>query len=171
MKARAYIALGANLGDRNAQLQEAVVQLRARAGEVRAVSPVYESAAHTLSVDDEQPAYLNAVAEVETMLSPEGLMGVLLAIEREAGRVRRQRWEARPLDLDLLLYDDVRLESEMLTLPHPRLPERGFVLQPLHDLAPTLRVPSPFNATVSELLGRCPDRNPLRKTELSLLDR
>lgn len=171
MRHTAYIALGSNLGDRAAHLRSAVVALGAQAGEVAAISPVYEAAAHTLSPDEAQPAYLNAVAQVETALSPEALLAVLLEIERRAGRERRRRWEARPLDLDLLLYDDLVSHSATLTLPHPRLAERRFVLLPLHDLVPGRHVPPPFDATVGGLLAACPDRHPLQKTPLSLLDK
>src|SRR5690606_37783286 len=141
MRHTAYIALGSNLGDRAAHLRQAVVALRARAGDVAAISPVYETPALTLSPEDEQPLYFNAVVQLETSFAPEDLLESLLDIERAAGRVRCRRWEARPLDLDLILYDDLVLLRENLTLPHPRLAERRFVLQPLHDLAPDLRVP------------------------------
>lgn len=156
----AYVALGSNLGDRQRHLREAVAALDAmpEVAVVR-VSPVYESEAHTLTPGEVAPPFLNAVACLRTSLGAERLLDVLLGIEREAGRDRSRavRWAPRTLDLDLLLYDDLSMDSPRLTVPHPRLGERRFVLQPLADLAPNLRVPAPFDATVGELLARCTD--------------
>lgn len=165
----AYIGLGANRGDRIATLREAVRGLEATPGiRVLRASPVYETEAHTLTSDETQPAYLNAVVHVRTRLSPEALLDVCLALERAAGRRRRRRWAPRPLDLDLLVVDGVTRDSDRLTLPHPRLAARRFVLQPLHDLAPGLHVPPPFDATVAHLLRTTPDRHGVRRTDLVL---
>ncbi len=161
----AYVALGSNLGDRAAYLAAAVGALRTWPGidAVRA-SPVYETAAHTLRPGEAQPAYLNAVAELTTRLGPEELLAACLTIERQHGRDRsRGRWAPRTLDLDLIAYGHETLATPGLVLPHPRLAERRFVLQPLADLAPNLRLPPPLDATAAELLARCPDRTtPLR---------
>ncbi|MEM6782326.1 MAG: 2-amino-4-hydroxy-6-hydroxymethyldihydropteridine diphosphokinase [Bacteroidota bacterium] len=163
----AAIALGANLGDRIGQLRAAVIALDAHPDvTVTARSPVYESEAHTLD-GTAQPAYLNAVVTVATTLAPEALLDVLLAIEHEAGRTRRYRWASRTLDLDLALYDDLHLDTARLTVPHPRLTERRFVLQPLADLGPDRVVPR-WNASVADLLAACPDRATLRRTDLVL---
>lgn len=169
----AFIALGSNCGVRAAHLREAAAALTRHPGvRVRAASPVYESAAHTLSPET-QPPYLNAVLEVETDLSPEDLLAACLAIEAAAGRVRSagQRWEARTLDLDVLLYGSLRREADAPLLPHPRMAERRFVLQPLADLAPRLHVPPPFDDAVETLLARCPDRNPVVRTAHGLLEK
>ncbi len=99
-----------------------------------------------------QPDYANAVAEVETKLNPGALLSALQAMETAHGRVRRKRWGARTLDLDLLLYDELTMSTTELTLPHPRLTERAFVLVPLAALAPRLQVPGA--GTVAELLTR-----------------
>ncbi len=99
-----------------------------------------------------QPDYANAVAEVETELAPGVLLSALQAMEIAHGRVRRKRWGARTLDLDLLLYDELTMSTTELTLPHPRLTERAFVLVPLAALAPRLQVPGA--GTVAELLAR-----------------
>jgi 2-amino-4-hydroxy-6-hydroxymethyldihydropteridine diphosphokinase len=165
----AFIALGANLGDRMAALRGALRGLDAtpRLRVVQA-SPVYESVAHTLAPDEEQPAYLNAVVEVRTRLSPEALLAVCLDLERRAGRQRRRRWAPRTLDLDLLVMNGLTRSTGQLTLPHPRLAERRFVLQPLHDLAPALHVPLPFDATVDALLRATSDRQSLRRTGYGL---
>jgi 2-amino-4-hydroxy-6-hydroxymethyldihydropteridine diphosphokinase len=133
---RAHLALGSNLGDRAAQLQSAVDSIAGAAGiEVVAVSRVYETAPVG---GPEQDAYLNAVVAVDTDLSPYDLLGLARDLESIAGRVRRERWGPRTLDVDVLLYDDVQLDDPELTLPHPRMWERGFVLAPLRDVAPAL---------------------------------
>jgi len=133
---RAYLALGSNLGDRLAHLQLAVDGVAGAEGvELIAVSRVYETAPVG---GPPQDAYLNAVVAVDTGLDPHALLALAQRIERAAQRVRDERWGPRTLDVDVLLYDDVRLTDPDLTLPHPRLWERGFVLAPLRDVAPTL---------------------------------
>jgi 2-amino-4-hydroxy-6-hydroxymethyldihydropteridine diphosphokinase len=133
---RAYVALGSNLGDRVANLQFAVDALAAAAGvEVVDVSRVYETAPVG---GPPQDAYLNAVVAIETALDPHELLALGQRVERDAHRVRAERWGPRTLDVDLLLYDDVRLDEADLTVPHPRMWERGFVLAPLRDVAPAL---------------------------------
>lgn len=167
----AYIALGANLGDRIGALRGAVEGLGAHpAIDVQRASPVYETAAHTLRPDEEQPLYLNAVVEVRTTLAPEALLAYGHDLERAAGRQRRRRWKPRPLDLDLLVYGRQAHTGPGLVVPHPRLGQRRFVLQPWADLAPNLYVPPPFDATVADLLRRCPDADAPARTEHRLLE-
>jgi 2-amino-4-hydroxy-6-hydroxymethyldihydropteridine diphosphokinase len=134
---RAYLALGSNLGDRCAQMQAALDRLSTAHGVcvVRA-SPIYENRAIGMQGED----FLNAVVEVTTHLQPEALLDACLSVESSLGRVRGDKWAPRTIDLDLLLYDAVELQTERLTLPHPRLVERDFVAQPLLDIAPQLRV-------------------------------
>ena len=120
----AYIALGANLGERLSTLRAAVRGLAAHTDiAVLRASLVYETKAHTPSPQETQPSYLNAVVEVTTTLSPEALLAYCHDLERAAGRTRRTRWAARPLDLDLLLYGSETRTSSQLALPHPRLGE------------------------------------------------
>lgn len=140
MMARAYIGLGSNLQTPSAQLRKALQTLAATPGIVHVVtSPFYRSVAIG---PGEQPDYVNAVAQLDTALSPLALLDVLQAIEQAQERVRGAiRWTARTLDLDLLLFDNQVIESERLTIPHPRMSERNFVLRPLMDLAPTLCMP------------------------------
>jgi 2-amino-4-hydroxy-6-hydroxymethyldihydropteridine diphosphokinase len=133
---RAYLALGSNLGDRLAHLRGAVDGLTAAEGVVVvAVSRVYETA--PVGGPPQDP-YLNAVVAVDTELDAYALLGVAQQLERDAQRVRAERFGPRTLDVDLLLYDDLRLDDPNLTLPHPRMFERGFVLAPLRDVAPDL---------------------------------
>lgn len=134
----AYLALGSNLGDRRAQLRQAVDRLPCEepgAGlRVTGVSGVYET--DPVGGPDDQGPYLNLVAEVETTFDPFQLLERCLAVEQAGGRERSIRWGPRTIDVDVLLYGDVRIESPELTLPHPRMWERRFVLEPLADLAP-----------------------------------
>jgi 2-amino-4-hydroxy-6-hydroxymethyldihydropteridine diphosphokinase len=133
---RAYLALGSNLGDRIAHLQRAVDALASAASVVvEAVSRVYETAPVG---GPPQDAYLNAVVAVDTDLEPEPLLALAHDLERDAARERGERWGPRTLDVDILLYENVHLESAALTIPHPRMWERGFVLAPLRDVAPDL---------------------------------
>jgi 2-amino-4-hydroxy-6-hydroxymethyldihydropteridine diphosphokinase len=131
----AYIGLGSNLGDSQALLQEAVEGLRAL-GPVRP-SRLYAS---TPMGPQDQPDYLNAVVRLETALPPLALLDALQHLEQLAGRRRLRHWGERTLDLDLLLWDDLQLHTERLTVPHAGLLLRNFVIQPLLDLDPTLSV-------------------------------
>jgi len=144
----AYIGLGANLGDPPAQLREALRRLTRHGGlRVLAQSSIYRSA--PLGPPD-QPDYCNAVAEIETNMSAVELLDALLAIERAMGRRRDgQRWQARLIDLDLLLYGDACINAEGLKVPHPEMHKRNFVLAPLAQIAPDLLLPG--HGRVSEL--------------------
>jgi 2-amino-4-hydroxy-6-hydroxymethyldihydropteridine diphosphokinase len=137
---RAYVGLGANLGDRERTLHEAVDALAAEEGiELVAVSTLRET--EPVGVGD-QPLFLNGVAALDTTLLPRELLGRLLALEQRFGRVRVPGEHGpRTLDLDLLLYGDDRIARPGLAVPHPRLHERRFVLEPLAELAPGLVVP------------------------------
>lgn len=132
----AYVALGSNLGDRAAHLAAAAAALAALPGtRLLAVSATFETAPVGPAG---QQNYFNAAAALSTSLAPLDLLDRLLAIEQANGRVRRERWGPRTLDLDLLLHGDSVLDDPRLTLPHPRMLERAFVLAPLADLAPSV---------------------------------
>ncbi|MGO9877720.1 MAG: 2-amino-4-hydroxy-6-hydroxymethyldihydropteridine diphosphokinase [Acidimicrobiia bacterium] len=132
----AFLAIGSNLGDRLAHLQLAVDALAHVPGVLlEAVSHVYETAPVG---GPPQDAYLNAVVAIETNLDPHELLRRCQHIEASAARTRIERWGPRTLDVDVLLVDDQRVDEPELTLPHPRMWERGFVLAPLRDVAPRL---------------------------------
>lgn len=136
---RAYVGLGANVGPREVTILRAVDLLAAADGvSVVAVSQLRET--EPVGVVD-QPAFLNAAVAVDTSLDARALLDVLLAIERELGRVRTERWGPRTIDLDLLVFGDETIDEPGLRVPHPRLGERRFALEPLAELAPDLVVP------------------------------
>ncbi|MBO0933358.1 2-amino-4-hydroxy-6-hydroxymethyldihydropteridine diphosphokinase [Fibrella aquatilis] len=148
-----YLLLGANLGDRAQTLAQARTQLAQQVGTLTQASPLYETAAWGLT---DQPAYLNQVLLLETVLSPEAVLTQTQAIEQALGRVRAERWGARVIDIDLLFYNDLILNTPALTLPHPYLHLRRFTLQPLADVAPNLTHPV-LKMPVWQLLEVCQD--------------
>lgn len=158
----AYIGIGSNLNDPPSQIRcafQALAQLPA--SQLIGCSPWYRTA--PVGGPTGQPDYLNAVAALETTLTPEALLAALQAIETAQGRVRFERWGPRTLDLDLLLYGLITRDDPELTLPHPRLHQRAFVLYPLHDIAPHLTIPG--RGPLTTLLENCP---PLTITRLDI---
>jgi 2-amino-4-hydroxy-6-hydroxymethyldihydropteridine diphosphokinase len=140
----AYVGLGSNLGDRRALLDSALAALRPlRVSRVLETEPWGRG---------DQPAFLNAVAEIETDEAPDALLARLLDVEARHGRVRRERWGPRTLDLDLLLYGDRVVSAPGLEVPHPRLAERRFVLEGLAELCPDVEIPG-LGRTVRALLA------------------
>jgi len=135
-----YLGLGSNVGDREQNLRRAIAALRAHGVEVEAVSSLYET--EPVGEITDQPDFLNAAARIRTGLEPEPLLDLCKAIEAELGRVfAGPRHGPRPIDLDLLLLGDLEHRSERLTLPHPEVTSRRFVLAPLLELDPELRLP------------------------------
>lgn len=131
---RAYLSLGSNMGDRLELLKKAVHMLNEHeAIQVEVVSSVYETEPVGLT---DQPAFLNIVVEITTSLTPVGLLRECQQIEENLDRVRVIRWGPRTIDLDILLYNHENIETETLTVPHPRMHERAFVLVPLAEIAP-----------------------------------
>lgn len=146
-----YIGLGSNLDSPYQQLRLAVEALKAAPGiQFEAISPLYSSAAVGLG---NQPDYCNAVAKIHTDQTPQALLATLLEIEKQQGRKRTagQRWTARTLDLDILLYGDMQVSDNNLVIPHREMHKRNFVLKPLGDLAPELTIPG--LGPVAELLA------------------
>jgi 2-amino-4-hydroxy-6-hydroxymethyldihydropteridine diphosphokinase len=147
----AYVALGANLGDaRRAVLRALETLAGLPETHLAAASPLYRSA----PIDAGGPDYVNAVAALQTRLAAPDLLAALHAIEQAAGRQRTYRNAPRTLDLDLLLYGDAHIESAQLTLPHPRMRERAFVLRPLADIAPGLVSPQDLARVAGQQLER-----------------
>jgi 2-amino-4-hydroxy-6-hydroxymethyldihydropteridine diphosphokinase len=154
----AYLSLGSNVGDREARLRDAQARLGS-IGEVTAVSSVYE----TEPVDFiEQPWFLNCVVALETAHAPQQLMTAILKIEEAMGRRRVQKKGPRIIDIDILLFGDTILNSQEVTVPHPAMYERRFVLEPLAEIAPELRHPV-FNQTVLELRDALPPGQTVRR--------
>jgi 2-amino-4-hydroxy-6-hydroxymethyldihydropteridine diphosphokinase len=157
----AYLLLGSNLGDRATHLAAGRQHLLATAGDLIAESAIYETAAWGV---ENQPAFLNQVLAFETYLPAQALLAVCLAAEQQEGRVRLERWGARSLDVDVLLYGNVIMQTPFLTLPHPALPDRRFALLPLAEVAPRLRHPQ-LGQSIAELLEACPDTLPVWRWE------
>jgi 2-amino-4-hydroxy-6-hydroxymethyldihydropteridine diphosphokinase len=167
MKHRAYIGLGCNLGDREQNLRRAVDALdRLPETHVLAASSIYASA--PVGVTTPQPDYYNAVAGIETVLAPRGLLEAVQRIEADAGRVREAgvRNAARTLDLDILLYDDRTIDEHGLQVPHPRMHERAFVLLPLSEIAPGAEIPG--RGKVRELLPDVLDQQVVRLAPMAV---
>ena len=158
----AYIAIGANLGDRAAHFQRARECIAALpATRLVAVSSVYET--QPVGPVDQGPFY-NAVARVRTDLEPRALLEALLTIEREEGRQRGEKWGPRTLDLDLLMFGDRVIEQPQLNVPHPRMSERAFVLRPLREIAPHLLHPR-ADQTIEALFDQLP-AEPMRRVKM-----
>jgi len=154
-----YLSLGSNLGDRAAQLRNAISRLAA-AGRVAEVSSFYETEPVEFT---DQPWFLNCAAALETSLAPPQLMAALLNIEQEMGRRRTQKKGPRTIDIDILLYGDAIVDSVAVKIPHPAMHERRFVLQPLAEIAAWARHPV-LKRTVREMLADLPVGQAVRKT-------
>lgn len=137
MERTAYLALGANIGDREANLREAVNLLREGGCTVTAASSLYLT---TPVGPVDQPDFLNAVIRIKTALDPHDLLGLCRKIEQTLGRERTIRWGPRVIDIDILLYENVILNEDELVIPHPRMLERAFVMIPLAEIAPDIEV-------------------------------
>ncbi len=149
----AYLGLGSNLGDRAATISAALERLDATDGiEVRQVSTLIETPP---AFYEDQPMFMNGCAEIETSLSPIALLNVMLETERALGRMREIPNGPRTIDLDILFYGDEIIDIEGLTIPHPGIPDRHFVLAPLAEIAPALRHPSLHVSVIDlfEILG------------------
>lgn len=146
--------MGSNVGDRLGHFRTALAEIgELRATEIVRVSSVYDTAPWGVT---DQGRFLNAVLELRTGLPPSELLEELAGVESRCGRVRHERWGPRTIDLDILLYDDRVIDGKDLTVPHPRLAQRAFVLVPLAELEPALEVPG-LGATVSALLEQLGD--------------
>jgi len=130
-----YLALGSNLGDRKANMEEALRRLETRGIKLIARSSFLETAPYGVS---DQPPFMNCAAKCETKLSPAGLIAAALGVENDMGRVRERRWGPRNIDIDVIFYDDLVIKTQELTVPHYDMHNRDFVLGPLCELEPGL---------------------------------
>lgn len=149
----AYLLIGGNLGERSTYLEEAKKLISLHCGTITESSSLYETAAWGNRM---QPSFLNQVIQLHTILSPEALMKTILLIEEKMGRVRKEKNSERIIDIDILYYGDRVIQEEGLTIPHPRIAERRFVLVPFAERWPGFVDPS-NNNTISEMLDLCTD--------------
>ena len=163
MRTTVYLSLGSNLGDREFNLRSAISRLKTL-GEVTKISSFYETEPVEFT---EQPWFLNCAVEMQTSLAPQELLHGLLALERKMGRERFQPKGPRLIDLDILLFDDLTLHEPGLTIPHPAMHERRFVLEPLSEIAAEIKHPV-LQKKIIELRRMLPANSPLvRKVEVS----
>lgn len=150
----AYLLTGGNMGDRQANLANAYEYIDQQCGDITNASPLYETAAWGKK---DQPSFLNQVLEIQTELTPRRLLKKILDIEKHIGRVRKEKYGPRIIDIDILLFNDDIHNYPSLTIPHPELQNRRFVLIPLAEIAPGIVHPF-FKKTITELLAICPDK-------------
>ncbi len=154
MENRVYLLLGSNEGDRVDWLMQCMKKLSQSCGRIAGQSGMYETAAWGL---EDQPDFLNMAVCLDTTLLPEQLLQGIQQVEKELGRQREVKWGQRTLDIDILLYNDDIIRLPHLTVPHPYMQDRRFVLVPLHEIAPQLLHPV-FHKTIAQLLEECPDK-------------
>ena len=143
MATKAVIALGSNLGDRRASIVQAIARI-AKTPRIRVTkySPIFESKALTLAgIDTSKPEYLNTVIEIKTALKPEELLLALQAIENQLGRLRKERWGDRTIDIDIITYGQHSLNSRSLVIPHPEAANRSFVIVPWYVMDQSAKLP------------------------------
>ncbi|MFN5421883.1 MAG: 2-amino-4-hydroxy-6-hydroxymethyldihydropteridine diphosphokinase [bacterium] len=150
---KAYLLIGGNIGDRLYYLTQGNKLIEQQCGHILGTSSIYETAAWGKM---DQAPFLNQVLLVETVLDPLSLLDTILDIENSLGRKRKEKYDARTIDIDILYYDNEKLETDILTIPHPKISERRFVLTPLAEIAPDLVDPT-HNMSIKSLLAHCLD--------------
>lgn len=148
-----YLLLGANIGDVPAHLAAAVAAIEQHIGPIKAMSSIYRTAAWG---NTQQNDFFNQVLIAETLLAPLELLAAIHDIEKQIGRVRREKWGPRIIDIDILIYDEITMQTPKLTIPHPHLPNRRFALVPLCEIAPEC-IHHPSGLPMAQLLEQCPD--------------
>lgn len=156
---RAFVLTGGNLGDRNANLEMARKWIETDCGPIMNASAIYETAAWGKT---DQPAFLNQVLEIHTPLNAKQLIRHILEIENKMGRLRKEKYGPRAIDIDILLFNDEIHTTAFLKIPHPEMQNRRFVLVPLVEIAATVIHPV-LKKTMSDLLNDCPDSLPVKK--------
>ncbi|SMO68201.1 2-amino-4-hydroxy-6-hydroxymethyldihydropteridine diphosphokinase [Solitalea koreensis] len=154
-----YLLLGGNLGNREGNLKKAIDLLEERIGVISKRSSIYETAAWG---KEDQPSFLNQAVCIQIQADPENILYKVLHIETDLGRERFEHWGSRVIDIDLLIADDLIINTQRLTLPHPQLQNRRFALIPLQEIAPDLIHPV-FHKSVKDLLVECPDKLEVKK--------
>jgi 2-amino-4-hydroxy-6-hydroxymethyldihydropteridine diphosphokinase len=160
---KVYLLTGGNVGNRQQYLQESARLIEAGCGKISNRSGIYETAAWGKT---DQAAFLNQALELITTLAPGVLMKQLLEIEQTAGRQRLEKYGPRTIDIDILFFNDDIISTPLLTVPHPRIAVRRFVLEPMNELAPAYLHPV-LKKTVAQLLAECPDPLPVKKFSLA----
>ena len=148
-----FLQLGSNLGDREQLLQDAIDAIEDRVGVVIKKSQIYES---TPWRAEGQKNYLNQILKVETNLQVYDVLSVILSVEQMLGRVRIEKWGERLIDIDIIFFNEVIIETPQLCVPHKYMHDRMFVLKPLHDIAPHMQHPK-YNKTIEQLIKECTD--------------
>jgi 2-amino-4-hydroxy-6-hydroxymethyldihydropteridine diphosphokinase len=157
---KVYLGIGANLGDRGKNINEALELIKEHIGPVIKVSSLYETEPWGFKCEND---FMNMVAEVETKLKPSGLLGRILMIEAQLGRLRgEKKYSSRLIDIDILIYGEKILETKSLIVPHPEMHERRFVLVPFSEIMPDLVHPK-LGKTIKDLLKGCPDKSTVKK--------
>lgn len=159
LKHLVYIGIGSNQGHRKEYLEKAIKRIKESVGEIRAISPVYETPPWGFKAEQ---WFYNQVLAIETTLKPTIVLTTLQTIESELGRTRSiEGYSSRTIDLDILFFNSKIIKTETLTVPHPKLHKRNFVLYPMNDIAPNFRHPE-FYKTINELLKSSPDKSVCR---------
>lgn len=161
-----YLSLGSNIGDRESYLQKALQFIDVRIGKVIIASRIYNSSPWG---NRNQNEFLNQVIRIETTYSPQDILSIISEIEKELNRVREHKWAARTLDIDILFFNSEVLNLPNLSIPHPLLHERKFVLIPMNEIAPTYIHPV-LNKTICQLLNECKDSLSVISFEVHYLD-
>ena len=156
---RTYLLIGGNVGDRHKNLEQAIQLIEGQAGKVLERSSIYETAAWGR---EDQPSFLNQVLHLETELDPHALLQSILKTELEMGRMRKEKYGPRTIDIDILLFNDDAVDTSELVIPHPQLALRRFALMPLAEIAAS-KIHPLLKKSIDELLLECPDKLSVKK--------